>query len=253
MYLAVVARALTCGVTFERAAGVVASTHGAGYVRDVAVGSGGRDWLGPLEGQLFLPHCFDAWEVIGMNGQSYLLVTLNFVIIGGLPALTLRRGRLTAGWWVTGAPMFLAPITVISAWSGVLAVSQAGFSELREALLTVAALASITLVAYTAGSHRIPVALWHQRDDAPVEIVTWGPYRLVRHPFYVSYHLALLAALAVIPSWPTTIALVFGAVVLRMTALREEHRLLGSDLGAEYAVYRERTGRFLPRLKAVRR
>jgi protein-S-isoprenylcysteine O-methyltransferase Ste14 len=196
---------------------------------------------------------FDALEVMGMSAQSYLLVTLNFVIIGALPALTMRPGRLTAGWWVTVAPMVLAPVTVIAAWSGVLAVGQAGFSELREVLLSVAALASITLVAYTAGSHRIPVALWHQRDDAPVEIVTWGPYRLVRHPFYVSYHLALLAALALIPSWPTMIALLFGTVVLRMTALREEHRLMGSDLGAEYAVYRERTGRFLPRLKAVGR
>ena len=191
--------------------------------------------------------------MVGMDSQSFLLVTLNFVIVGVVPALTLRHGRLTSGLVLTAAPLVFAPLVVVAAWSGVFSVEQSGLLSLREVLLVIAALASVTLVAYTAGTHRIPVSLWHQRDDAPVEIVSWGPYRWVRHPFYASYLLALVAAVALIPWWPTIGALVLGAVGLYVTARREEHRLLASDLGAEYAAYREQTGWFVPRLRRARR
>jgi protein-S-isoprenylcysteine O-methyltransferase Ste14 len=154
---------------------------------------------------------------------------------------------------LTMAPLAIAPLLVVLAWYGVLPVDQSGLPTVREVLLAVAALASITLVAYTAGTHRIPLSLWHQRDDAPVEIVNWGPYRRVRHPFYVSYLLALMAVVLVIPSWHSFAVLVIGAVALDLTARREERRLLASDLGAQYAAYRELTGRFVPRVWPTRR
>lgn len=167
--------------------------------------------------------------------------------------MTMCRGRLTPGLVLTLAPLVVAPVLVVAAWSGVLPVDQSRLLTVREVLLAVAALASITLVAYTAGTHRIPVSLWHQRDDAPVEIVSWGPYRRVRHPFCASYLLALVAAIVLIPSWPTIVVLVIGAVALHLTARREERRLLASDLGRQYAAYREQTGRFVPRVWPARR
>jgi protein-S-isoprenylcysteine O-methyltransferase Ste14 len=188
-----------------------------------------------------------------MNSSSFLLVTLNFVIIGVVPFLTMRRGRLTPGLVLTLAPMAIAPVLVVAAWSGVFPVDQPWLLSAREVLLAVAALVSITLVAYTAGTHRIPLSLWHQRDDAPVEIVNWGPYRRVRHPFYASYLLALVAAVLLIPGWPAVAVLVIGALALHLTARGEERRLLASDLGAQYAAYREQTGQFVPRLRPARR
>jgi len=188
-----------------------------------------------------------------MNSSSFLLVSLNFVIIGAVPLMTMRRGRLTPGLVLTLAPLVVAPILVVAAWAGVLPVDQTSLPAVREVLLTVAALSSITLVAYTAGTHRIPLSLWHQRDDAPVEIVSWGPYRRVRHPFYASYLLALVAAALLIPSWLSIAVLLIGAVALDLTARREERRLLASGLGAEYAAYRQQTGRFIPRWWSARR
>src|SRR5437773_1549785 len=91
----------------------------------------------------------------GMSGQSYLLVMLAFVVVGALPAMTLRHGRLTLGWWVTAAPTFLAPLLVLMAWTGVLTVDQSRVPAVRVVVLTVAALASVALVAFTAGSHRV--------------------------------------------------------------------------------------------------
>jgi protein-S-isoprenylcysteine O-methyltransferase Ste14 len=179
-----------------------------------------------------------------------LVVVLNFAMIGALPAVTFRGGRLTAAWWATASPLILAVATVIAAWVGVFSVDQTTLVVPREVLVTVSALASATLMAYTAGSHRIPLSLWHQHEDAPVEIVTWGPYRVVRHPFYVSFLLTLVAALALVPSWPTVLTLIGGVVALQVTAAREERRLMSSELGEQYTSYRDRTGRFVPRLSA---
>lgn len=188
-----------------------------------------------------------------MDVTSYLLVTLNFGMIGALPRVVLRRGQLTAGWWATASPLIVAAATVIAAWVGLLSVDRTTLLVPREILVTVCSLASATLMAYTAGSHRIPLSLWHQREDAPVEIVTWGPYRVVRHPFYVSFLFTLVAAVALAPAWSTALALVAGVVALRVTAVGEERRLMSSELGAQYTSYRARTGRFMPRLRLARR
>ncbi|MGH9149213.1 MAG: methyltransferase family protein, partial [Acidimicrobiales bacterium] len=107
---------------------------------------------------------------------------------------------------------------------------------------------AIALLWWTVGSHRARLALWHQDDDAPVEIVTWGPYRLVRHPFYTSFLSALAAGALVAPHAVTAAPALFGLVALTLTARREERRLAASHLGAQYRAYLGRTGRFLPRV-----
>jgi protein-S-isoprenylcysteine O-methyltransferase Ste14 len=77
-------------------------------------------------------------------------------------------------------------------------------------------------------------------------LVTNGPYRWVRHPFYVSFFLAVLANTLVADSW--YLALTGGAVFLAMYArTRIEERNLVARFGREYEEYMNRTGRFLPR------
>jgi protein-S-isoprenylcysteine O-methyltransferase Ste14 len=92
------------------------------------------------------------------------------------------------------------------------------------------------------------VALWHQRDDAPQHIVTWGAYRRIRHPFYAAFLLILAGAFLFAPSLGTAATLAFGALQLNRTAAGEERRLAASAFGADYRTYVARTGRFLPRL-----
>ena len=77
-------------------------------------------------------------------------------------------------------------------------------------------------------------------------LVTTGPYRLVRHPFYVASALAFLANALATANW--FIALMGGlAVTLHIvrTATEEEH--LVKRFGADYLRYMKQTGRFLPR------
>lgn len=186
-----------------------------------------------------------------MNGQGHLLVILAFVVVGVLPLMSLRRGRMTLRGMLTLGPFVLAPVAVLAVWCGWLPGWTAGAVP-RTITATVLALASVTVVAFTAGSHRRPLALWHQPDDQPDRIVTSGPYRFVRHPFYSGYVLAVLAALAVSPAWSTLTIGGLALIVVRWTAVGEERRLLASALGPTYAEYRRRTGRFLPRPTGVR-
>jgi len=77
-------------------------------------------------------------------------------------------------------------------------------------------------------------------------LVTEGPYRWVRHPFYVCAVMITLAASLVSAN---AIFLAAGGLFSLFLALRtrvEEAHLL-SRFGEEYREYRDRTGRFFPR------
>jgi len=78
-------------------------------------------------------------------------------------------------------------------------------------------------------------------------LVTTGPYGWVRHPFYTSVALAVLANSLAAANWFLflTGALVFTLLVIRT---RKEEENLIARFGDEYGNYRKRTGRFVPRI-----
>ena|SRR5436309_9396045 len=183
-----------------------------------------------------------------MNRAALLVVVVDFVVVGALPIFFFRRdGRLNLRWWLTGWPFFVCPLILV----GLIPASPrfaAILSPYQDFLAVPVSLASIALIFYTLGTHRIPIALWHQTNDAPRHIVTWGAYGAIRHPFYASFLLAFAAAALLFPH-PFVLALVvYEAVVLNLTAAREETKLESSEFGAEYRAYVLRTGRFFPRL-----
>ena len=90
--------------------------------------------------------------------------------------------------------------------------------------------------------------LWHQEDDAPRSIVTYGAYKYVRHPFYSAFLLALAGTLVACPHPGTMVCLAYALLMLRHTARKEEYKLANSEFGEQYRSYLARTGRFLPRL-----
>jgi len=77
-------------------------------------------------------------------------------------------------------------------------------------------------------------------------LVTRGPYRYVRHPFYVSVALLILSV-----SLLSANLLIAGAGLTVMTLLtvrtpKEEQKLI-EKFGDDYRAYMARTGRFVPR------
>ena len=79
-------------------------------------------------------------------------------------------------------------------------------------------------------------------------LVTTGPYRWVRHPFYVAAALSMLGNALAAANW---FLLVGGTVVVALLAVRTpiEEAQLRARFGAAYQGYVARTGRFVPRLR----
>ena len=78
-------------------------------------------------------------------------------------------------------------------------------------------------------------------------LVTTGPYSIVRHPIYCSNILSLLGLALLIDSMQS-VTLFVVCSFLQMWRARYEEKLLDANF-PEYAVYRNRVGRFLPRLR----
>lgn len=84
-----------------------------------------------------------------------------------------------------------------------------------------------------------------RRDSS---LITSGPYRYVRHPFYLSFLLGITGVGLATANWFVwLVGLVpFGFIVART---RIEEAKLVERFGVEYQEYMRRVGRFFPRLK----
>lgn len=83
-------------------------------------------------------------------------------------------------------------------------------------------------------------------QDLPSHLVTWGPYRMIRHPFYTAYLMAWTAGyLGTGRLWllPTLAGMI---IVYFTAALKEEDKFASSRLAEQYRTYQQCTGRFLP-------
>jgi protein-S-isoprenylcysteine O-methyltransferase Ste14 len=104
----------------------------------------------------------------------------------------------------------------------------------------------------------IGVALWAQRTmgrawrigvaaGERTALVTSGPFRWVRNPFFTGMSLVAAGTTASLPTWlgaGATLLLV-AAVAVQVRLVEEPH--LASAFGPDYLAYAGRTGRFLPR------
>lgn len=189
----------------------------------------------------------------GISFEQLVVGAVNFAFIGILPRVFFKSdGKFNLMWWVTALPLFISPAILVLNWMGYLPTPILGFEATmaQKGISLLLHCCSIGLISLTLGGHRVPLALWHQNNDAPKNIVTWGAYKRIRHPFYTSFLTCLLASNIACPHPLNVVILVSGFVVLNMTAAREEKRLSASEFGKEYQDYMKKTGRFFPRFGA---
>ena len=86
-------------------------------------------------------------------------------------------------------------------------------------------------------------------EENPDSLVTEGPYRYLRHPFYTSYLIFWVGwAIAVWSPWAALPLLAI--VVIYVTAARDEERKFEKTaLAGDYHAYKQRTGFLWPRLR----
>jgi len=85
--------------------------------------------------------------------------------------------------------------------------------------------------------------------EVPPAVCGAGPYRYVRHPFYLSYMVAFLGVAVAFPSLVVSGVCLLNIGLLVYMAMDDERVLLGSTLGADYRAYRARVAMFVPRFR----
>ncbi|CAK0764012.1 membrane hypothetical protein [Azospirillaceae bacterium] len=114
---------------------------------------------------------------------------------------------------------------------------------------------SIFLFHYSAASARhADLTLSFSKESTEI-LVTSGPYRWVRHPFYSSYLIYWFAPTLlkndILFSQQRTIALCILLLmfsIYRKAAIQEEQKFMSSDLAEQYRQYHSKVGRFVPKL-----
>jgi protein-S-isoprenylcysteine O-methyltransferase Ste14 len=83
---------------------------------------------------------------------------------------------------------------------------------------------------------------------AEATLVTHGPYRWVRHPYYVVAALLMASVTLLTANWSIGVT---GLLVMLLLAVRtpKEEQMLIEKFGDEYRAYMARTGRFMPRMR----
>ncbi len=189
-----------------------------------------------------------------MNPALNILALSGFVAMFILPKVFFRSdGTMNLRWWLTAAPFCLSFHGVWLAWAGITPRLRGVDGSVALALDVAGMLVvvgAIAVMAATMATNRVPLALWHQDggQNQPRQIVTYGPYRWVRHPFYVSFIMLSVGAALIGRDALTLAAVPLGLLSLDWTVRNEEQKLLASELGDEYGAYQARTGRFMPRM-----
>jgi protein-S-isoprenylcysteine O-methyltransferase Ste14 len=83
--------------------------------------------------------------------------------------------------------------------------------------------------------------------EVPAAVCRNGPYKFVRHPFYLSYMLAFLSMVVAFPSVVSGSVCGLNIALFVYMAFDDERVLLRSPLAADYLSYRTRARMFLPR------
>jgi protein-S-isoprenylcysteine O-methyltransferase Ste14 len=78
-------------------------------------------------------------------------------------------------------------------------------------------------------------------------LVTWGPYRWVRHPMYTSFISLWVGFLFLSGNWFIGLTGILGFVWAIVVRTPKEEQMMIDRFGDEYIAYMKRTGRYLPR------
>jgi protein-S-isoprenylcysteine O-methyltransferase Ste14 len=154
---------------------------------------------------------------------SFILLTLRPFAVAAFVALLLYviDPRLMS-WSAVRLPVWLR-------WAGVLGAATA-------AIL-------LFFVLFSLGTNLTDTVVTRARHS----LVTSGPYRWVRHPFYAAFALGLASNAVVTANWFLAVTGLCTVVLVFVRTRIEEEKLV-ERFGTQYERYMLRTGRFFPRL-----
>lgn len=178
------------------------------------------------------------WALAVVGGSTLICFAValqNFFI---QPATLSRAQRLFQDWSVVVGLMHGLALIMLNAatdfWAG-----------------TGIAIYSVALALFLAAieaARRTPLTRTFVYDPPCDTILQAGPYRIIRHPIYVAYSLAWLAAPVATHNLYLGVTAIFMIACYVASAREEERRLASGRRAAEYENYRARTWRMIPLL-----
>ncbi len=175
-----------------------------------------------------------------------LVASGTFIIVGVAAAHFFRRPVTGAGWRMRlheGTAIVFALAHVAT-----LAVSPTlGRVPMLVALACYGAGLGLFVWAQETVKHAPPLLAFS--DMAPEHLVECGPYRLVRHPFYLAAMLVWVAGVIATASLWLLASAFWMAAASAVAAYEEEQRYEASPFADRYRRYRARTGMFVPRAR----
>jgi len=152
-------------------------------------------------------------------------------------AKTFRIPKLRDSGAGLGGTAFLFG-TLVVLWQGL----YNGFDLIPAAFGAALSVLSVALYEWarrTIVGRRFAIAL---AEEVPEAVCEDGPYRYMRHPFYLSYVLATLGMLVATLNLVATAVFIFNSTVFTYMARDDERTLQASALSSDYDAYRQRVG-----------
>ena len=184
-----------------------------------------------------------------------LVMTVRVRLQGAASAVMVPKQPLERLMWIVWVPVIAA--WIVSPWASIHRSTSPSWrlpdaamvDTSLYALRWVAAGLTVACLAATIFCWRWMGRNWRVAVDADQanELIVTGPFSRVRHPIYTLSMVMMIATLAAVPIWPLLAASLLHIALMHFKALNEERAMLLMH-GEVYAGYRERTGRFLPRI-----
>lgn len=176
------------------------------------------------------------WLLAGAGGATLIIFAVALQNFFVQPPTLTRLQRLFQD---------LSVLVGVTHGLGLLALSPAGdvFATIGIAMYTAAL---ILFLAALEAARRVPLTRTFVYSPKCGTILTAGPYRYIRHPIYLSYSLAWLAAPVAMLNIVLGLTAIF-MIACYVISAREEEKVLSSGAkAADYAALRSRTWRMIP-------
>lgn len=148
----------------------------------------------------------------------------------------------------TKAVWLVAPAATLTCLAQAHAIWYGGIVPTRAfAALTLYAASMALYWSTLIAARRQPLAAIYGGDQ-PGPVIAQGPYRYLRHPFYVSYSLCWMAGATAGATWYAVAGAALMIGLYAHAARREEAAFAHSRHAAHYAAYASTAGFFWPRL-----
>ena len=172
-------------------------------------------------------------------------------LAGGAIPRSRERPLLILGRMAVALPLFLGVLTYVAvprwmAWSG---LALPAWVRWTGAVLGLAMVPAAYWVFSTLGRNVSETVLTRERH----ELVTVGPYRVIRHPLYAMGIGLFLAVGLMAASWFILLFALIALAAIRLVVVPLEERELIARFGDAYRAYARRTGALVPRLTSGRR